>query len=86
MEAGWDRTAPVAAAVNRLRIRDVPLISCAADVAASVHVRTGTGVADAHIGATVQDLPTGADVVVLSSDPDDMLLVSAPRRITAVAI
>lgn len=85
VEAGWDRSTPASAAINRFRVEDRPLDTPAADTAAAIHSRTGKGVADSHIGATVRDLPVD-DVVVLSSDPDDVELVSDPRAITAVRI
>ena len=86
VEAGWDRTAPSAAAINRLRIHDRPLGSSTADVAAAVNARTNKGVVESHIGAAVQGLRADDEVVVLSSDPDDMILVASPRPITAVRI
>ncbi|MDP9444268.1 MAG: hypothetical protein M3P83_07930 [Actinomycetota bacterium] len=86
VEAGWDRRTPSAAAINRFRVHDSPLRSSEADVAAAVHARTGKGVADSHIGAVVQGVAAHDDVVVLTSDPDDMTLVASPRRITAVRI
>lgn len=85
VEAGWDRSTPASAAINRFRVEDRPLDTSAADRAAAIHSRTGKGVADSHIGATVRDLSVD-DVVVLSSDPDDVELVSDPRAITAVRI
>ncbi len=85
VEAGWDRSTPASAAINRFRVQDQPLDTSAADTAAAIHSRTGKGVADSHVGATVRDLPVD-DVVVLSSDPGDMELVSNPRAITTVRI
>lgn len=85
VEAGWDRTQPASAAINRFRVDDRSLDTSAADVAATIHARTSKGVADSHVGATVRGLPDD-DVVILSSDPGDMTLVSSPRAITAVQI
>lgn len=85
VEAGWDRTRADSAAINRFRVEDRALDTPTADLAATIHSATHKGVADAHVGATVRRLPDG-DVVVLSSDPDDMTLVSDPRTITAVRI
>lgn len=85
VEAGWDRTEPGAAAINRYRLADAPLDAARANVAASIVNRTGVSVADAHIGAVVGSL-TGDEVVVLTSDPHDMVRVSAPRPIVAVRI
>ena len=85
VEAGWDRSEPGAAAINRYPVADVPLDSGNANVAAGIVNRTGVSVADAHIGAVVRSL-AGDEVVVLTSDPDDMVRVSTPRPITAVRI
>lgn len=85
VEAGWDRSEPGAAAINRYRVADTPLDAVTANVAASIVNRTGVSVADAHIGAVVRSLE-GDEVVVLTSDPDDMVRVSTPRPITAVRI
>lgn len=84
VEAGWDRSDPRTSAVNRLRVLDRPLDTGAANLAAKILDRTGVSVADAHIGAVVQSLI--GDVVVLTSDPDDMIRVAAPKSITAVGI
>lgn len=84
VEAGWDRSDPLTSAVNRFRVLDRPLDSGAANIAAEILGRTGVSVADAHIGAVAQSLL--GDVVVLTSDPDDMVRVSAPTSITAVRI
>lgn len=85
VEAGWDRSEPGAAAINRYPVADAPLDAETANVAASIVNRTGVSVADAHIGAVVRSL-VGDEVVVLTSDPDDMVRVSTPRPITAVRI
>jgi len=77
VEAGWDRSTPGAAAINRFRVRDHVLDAPAANLAASIHRRCGLGPADAHIGATVRSVSSG-DVVVLTSDPADIALVCAP--------
>lgn len=84
VEAGWDRTA-AAALLNRLQIRDHVLDGPAANVAARI-VSSGvaSSVADAHVGATVRDI--GGDVVVLTSDPDDMAAVSGPAPVRIVTI
>lgn len=85
VEAGWDRSDPGAAPVNRFRVADAVLDTTTADIGAAIVERTGAGVADAHVGAAVRALASGK-VVVLTSDPDDMVRVSAPRAITAVRI
>lgn len=84
-EAGWDRRDPRAAGANRLRIGDVPLDAEAANVAAEIVARTGVSVADAHIGTAAITAAAG-DVVVLTSDPDDIRSASAPRAVTIVVV
>lgn len=85
VEAGWDRSEPGSAAINRYRVQDAPLDAASANVAAALVNRTGVSVADAHIGAVIRGL-TGDEVVVLTSDPAEMVRVSTPRPITAVRI
>lgn len=85
VEAGWDRSDPRAATVNRFRVVDRALDTAAADTAAEIVGYTSAGVADAHVGAVVRALST-YEVVVLTSDPDDMVRVSAPQAITAIRI
>ena len=86
VEAGWDRSRPDAAALNRFRVRDQQLDTVASDVAASI-VASGVvaSVADAHVGATVRGLAAD-DVVVLTSDPRDMSAVCGPRAVRIVTI
>lgn len=85
VEAGWDRSAAGAAAVNRFRVGDRALDTPAADVAATIRADLAVSVADAHVGAAVRALAAD-DVVVLTSDPADMARVSQPRTVTAVRI
>ena len=85
VEAGWDRSAPGAAAINRYRVGDAPLDGTTANLAAGIVNRTGVSVADAHTGAVVRSL-TGDDIVVLTSDPQDMVRVSTPQPVTAIRI
>lgn len=84
VEAAWDRSDPRTSAVNRFRVLDRGLDTGAADLAAEILARTGVSVADAHIGAVAQILP--GDVVILTSDPGDMVRVSAPKSIRTVRI
>lgn len=86
VEAWWDRTQPASAAINRFRVQDHPLDTPTGDLAAAVNIETGAGVADSHIGATIRQLPEQDEVVVLTSDPDDMIAVSGDRSIRAVAL
>jgi len=85
VEAGWDRSDPRAAAVNRFRVTDIALDTVAADAAAQIVTRTGVSVADAHVGAVPRAL-VDDEVVVLTSDPKDMARASAPKPITTVRI
>lgn len=83
VEAGWDRTAPAWAFINRLRIADIPLDASHADAAAAVLTRTGVSVADAHLGAAIR---AADQVTVLTSDPRDMRLVAEGKPIDVVAV
>ncbi len=85
VEAGWDRTSSSAAAINRFPVGDHALDSPTADVAAAIQRTTSAGVADAHLGATVRGLAPG-QVVVLSSDPDDIASVCVPAQVTIVRV
>lgn len=85
VEAGWDRSDPLAATVNRFRLVDIALDTAAADTAAGIVGRTGVSVADAHVGAVVRTL-SADELVVLTSDPDDIVRVCAPQVITAIRI
>jgi hypothetical protein len=85
VEAGWDRTAPAWAFINRFPIADIPLDTYHADTAAGIAKRTGVSVADAHLGAAIQ--ATEADqVMVLTSDPGDVRKVAEGRQVTIVAL
>ena len=85
VEAGWDRSAPGVAAINRFRVADAALDTKTADVGAGIVTLTDASVADAHLGAVARTLAAD-DVVVLTSDPQDMARVSAPKAITAIRI
>lgn len=85
VEAGWDRTSPRWAFLNRLRIMDVPLDAAHANAAAVIHEQARVSVADAHIGATVRSVPD-ADVTVVTSDPADIRRVAGDLPVTVVAI
>lgn len=84
VEAGWDRSDPRAAAVNRFRLDDAALDAGLANVAASIVNEVGGSVADAHIGAVARSVTD--DVVVLTSDPGDIMSVSGPKPVTIVRI
>jgi predicted nucleic acid-binding protein len=85
VEAGWDRTAPAWAFVNRFPIDDIPLDAANANAAAGVARRTGVSVADAHLGAAIQ--AAAADqIMVLTSDPGDMRRVAEGRQVNIVTL
>lgn len=85
VEAGWDRTSPAWAFLNRLRIADNPLNSAQANAAAAIRSRSAVSVADAHLGAVIQSA-AAEQLTVVTSDPGDMRLVAGDRAITVVAI
>lgn len=85
-EAGWDRTSPEAAFVNLLRVRDFPLDTESADVAAALVSALGVSVADAHIGAVIRARHGSAAITVLSSDPGDMRTVAGTAEVTVVRL
>jgi predicted nucleic acid-binding protein len=85
VEAGWDRTSPAWAFLNRLRIGDLPLDTAHASTAAAIRSRTGVSVADAHLGAVIQSAPAD-QITVVTSDPADMRLMAGDRDITVAAI
>jgi predicted nucleic acid-binding protein len=85
-EAGWDRTSHDAAFINLLRIRDAPLDTNSADMAAAIVSAHGVSVADAHVGAVIQARHGTGSVTVLSSDPDDMRAVAGTATVTVVRL
>lgn len=85
VEAGWDRTDPAWALVNRLRITDIPLDPRHADAAAALRRRTGVSVADAHLGAAIAHAEQDG-ITVVTSDPGDTRKVAQDRRVDIVAI
>ena len=85
VEAGWDRTQPQTAAINRLRISDHALDATAASVAASIADEQQVSVADAHLSAVVQSL-SDAEVVVLTSDVDVITRAAGDRPVRPVRV
>jgi hypothetical protein len=85
VEAGWDRSSPRWAFLNRLRIVDAILDAVCANKAAAIREQAQVSVADAHIGAKVQSAPD-ADITVVTSDPEDIIKISGGRQVTVVAI
>ena len=83
VEAGWDRTAPAWAFVNRLRVTDIPLDGQRANSAAAISSRAGVSVADAHLGAAMAD---AAQVTVVTRDPRDMRIVAEGKHVEVVAL
>jgi hypothetical protein len=75
VEAGWDKRTPRAAAINHLRVGDIPLDTPAADRAAGARAELGVSVADAHLAAVLAT--TDAPHAVLTSDADDMRRIAA---------
>ena len=85
VEAGWDRTSPQWAFLNRLRIADVPLDAAHANAAATIHEQAQVSVADAHIGAAVRSAPN-ADITVITGDPADIRKVAGDHPVVVVTI
>ena len=85
VEAGWDRTSPLWALANRLRIADMVLDSVSANVAAAIGASSRVSVPDAHLGAVIRSAPAD-HVTVLTSDPGDMRLVAGDGSVTIVNI
>lgn len=78
VEAGWDRTAPRAAVINRLEAEDRSLDAHTANTAARLRSALSVSVADAHLGAVV----SGAEgpVAVITSDTADVAKMAAFTR------
>jgi hypothetical protein len=85
VEAGWDRTMPAWAFLNRLLIDDITLDGRSANIAASIRQGARVSVADAHIGAVIQ-AATATKVTVITSDPEDIRRVAADREVNVVSI
>jgi hypothetical protein len=85
VEAGWDRTEPAWAFLNRLLIGDITLGGSSANFAASIRQAARVSVADAHIGAVIQ-ATTATKVTVITSDPGDVRRVAAGRDVNVVTI
>ena len=85
VEAGWDRTMPAWAFLNRLRIADIALDGLNANIAASIRQDARVSVADAHIGAVIA-ATTATKVTVITSDPADIRRVAAEREVHVVTV
>lgn len=79
VEAGWDRTEPRAAVINRLRVTDHSLDSVAANRAASIRTALTVSVPDAHLGATLAALSEPTSVI--TSDTDDVGRIASHLRV-----
>jgi predicted nucleic acid-binding protein len=85
VEAGWDRTVPGWAFLNRLLIGDITLDGSSANIAASIRQAARVSVADAHIGAVIQ-ATTATKITVITSDPADVRRVAADKEVNVVSI
>jgi hypothetical protein len=85
VEAGWDRTDPATAPINRLNVADASLDPAATNTAAALAVAHSVSVADAHIGAVIAAC-AGDHVSVLTSDPDDMRLVAGAHPVNVLTL
>jgi predicted nucleic acid-binding protein len=85
VEAGWDRTMPAWAFLNRLLIGDITLDASSANIAAGIRQAARVSVADAHIGAVIQ-AAAAAKVTVITSDPGDIRRVSGDKEVNVVSI
>lgn len=70
VEAGWNRQAAGAAAINHLRVDDAPLDSHRADRAAAIRSDLGISVVDAHLAAVIAT--TVGPHAVITSDLHDL--------------
>ena len=87
VEAGWDRTSPRAARLNRYPITINPLDASTADAAARIVAEYSVTPANAHIGVLCQKHATGnIRVIVLTSDPEDIVRVTDPAPVIALRI
>ena len=75
VEAGWDRRAQRSAAINRLRVDDIPLDRFASDAAAAVVRALGVSVADAHLASVLTTAP--GPHAVMTSDEADVRRIAA---------
>jgi hypothetical protein len=76
IEAGWDRTAPAAADINRISAAiDVDLHRLAADRCVQLRSTTNVSVVDATVGQAAESADHPA--VILTSDVDDMTRLAA---------
>lgn len=87
IEAGWDRSAPGAAELNRIsRARDLVLDGRAADRAAQLRQEAGVSVVDATVAQAAE--ASAGPVAILTSDASDMrrLAASVAGDVTVVRL
>jgi len=70
VEAGWDRQAPSASGINRLRVADSALNAGTTDLAVRARAALRVSVADGHLAATL--VTTAGPHAVVTSDPADL--------------
>ncbi len=75
VEAGWSRRSRRAAAANRFRVDDEPLVQAAVDDAADIRVAQNLSVADAHLAAVLW--AGRGPFAVLTSEVDDVRRIAA---------
>jgi hypothetical protein len=85
VEAGWNRSSPVWAFLNRLRIADVPLDTSYANAGASIRHALQVSVADAHIGAVVE-AASAERITIITSDPSEMRRMTGDKSVIIVTI
>ena len=85
VEAGWDRTSPGAAFINRLGIEDHHLNGATTNVAARLRRQHAVSPADAHIGAVVAQR-SGEAITVITSDPHDVATVAEANPVTIITL
>lgn len=84
VEAGWDRRAPAAAAINRSRAGDAPLDRPSADRATAVRRALAVSVADAHLAVVLED--ASPPVAVLTSDVSDVRRIAAHLEVEVTVV
>jgi len=68
-----------------MRVVDDPLAGVSANVAAAIVDELAVSIADAHVGAAIRSLLHG-EVVVLTSDPDDITRLAGDTPVRPVHI
>lgn len=86
VEAGWDRTSPRWAAANRLGVVDHHLDRQSTDAAVRLRAQHDVSPADAHIGAPIDARGPDDDIVVITSNPDDIAKVADGTRTRVISI